>query len=49
MVKFHFTNSKLREKHFSTKQLMGKYQVLNSYGQGQSPLVPMSDTLLVPA
>ena len=28
VVKFHFTNSKLREKHFSTKKLTGKYQIL---------------------
>jgi len=26
-MKFHFTKSKPREKHFSTKKLIGKYQI----------------------
>jgi len=28
VVKFHFTNFKLREKHFTTKTLIAKYQIL---------------------
>jgi len=32
LVKFHFTNLKLREKHFSTKILIGKYQTSKSRG-----------------
>ena len=31
-VKFHFTNSKLRENYFSTKKLTGKYQISKSRG-----------------
>jgi len=27
VVKFHFTNSKLIEKYFSTEQLVGKFQL----------------------
>jgi len=30
MVEFHFTNSKLREKHFSIKRLIGKYRISKS-------------------
>jgi len=30
-VKFHFTNSKLGEKHFSTEKLMGKYQISKAH------------------
>jgi len=33
-VKFYFTNSKLREKHFSTKKLTGKYQISKFRVQG---------------
>jgi len=32
LVKLHFTNSKLRDKNFSTKKLMGKYQISKSTG-----------------
>jgi len=32
MVKFHYNNSKLRDKQFSTKKLIGKYQMLKSMG-----------------
>jgi len=30
VVNFHFTKSKLGEKHFSSKKLIGKYQILKS-------------------
>jgi len=42
VVKFHFTNSKLSEKYFSTKTLIGKYQISNSKGS-KGPLAPPSD------
>jgi len=32
VVKFHYTNSKESDKHFSTKTLIGKYQISNSVG-----------------
>jgi len=32
VMKLHFTNSKLRDKHFSTKKLMGKYQMSKPSG-----------------
>jgi len=32
VVKFHFPNSKLKGKHFHTKNLKGKYQILKSRG-----------------
>ena len=36
VVKFHFTISKLREAHFSTKKVIGKYQTSKSSGAGPS-------------
>jgi len=30
VIKLHFTNSNLREKHFATKKLIGKYQISKS-------------------
>jgi len=33
VVKFHFTNLKPRDKHFSTKKLIGKYQIPKSRGR----------------
>ena len=32
VVKFHYTISKVGDKHFSTKKLIGKYQILKSRG-----------------
>jgi len=40
VVKFHFTYSKLREKLFLAKTLIGKYQI-----QGPRPPLPPSDAL----
>ena len=41
-LKFHFTNSKLRESHFSTKTLTEKDNILRSK-EGLRPLPPSSD------
>ena len=40
-VKFHFTNSKLKETYFSTETLLGKYQISKS--KGACPPAPPSD------
>jgi len=32
VVKFQYTNSKVKEKHFSTKKLLGKYEISNLWG-----------------
>jgi len=39
VVKFHFTNLKQRQKHFSIKTLLGKYQISKS--RGLVPLYPL--------
>ena len=39
---FHFTNSKLKAKHFSTNELIKKYQILKSMGS-KHPLQPLYD------
>jgi len=39
VMKFHFTNSKLREKHFATTKARGKYQILNQGGKSPSALL----------
>jgi len=41
LVKFHFTNSKLAEKHFSTKRLRGKYRISKFRGGPRLPLAPL--------
>jgi len=46
VVKFHFTNSKLREKHFSTQTLIRKYRISQSRGGSYQPLPPSSANLL---
>jgi len=46
MVKFLFTNSKLREKHFSTTTLIGNYQMLKSRGRGL-PCYPLAMAMAV--
>ena len=33
VIKFHFTNAKLRDKHFSTNKLKAKYQISKSRGR----------------
>jgi len=40
-IKFHFTNSTLREKHFSTKMSIRKYHISKSMGPWS--LSPLSD------
>jgi len=37
VVMFHFTNSKLGEKYFSTKKLIGKYRISESRGSKNPP------------
>jgi len=32
VAKFHYTISKVGDKHFSTKKLIGKYQIQNPWG-----------------
>jgi len=33
VVKYHFTNLKLTDKHFSAEKLIGKYQISKSRGR----------------
>ena len=44
VVKFHFTNSKLKEKHFSTKTFIRKYQILQF--RGKDSLQPLTTSML---
>jgi len=44
VMKFYFTNSKLREKHLSTKKIIRVYQISKSRGS-QGPLVPLPTPL----
>ena len=36
-MRFHFTNWKLTEKHFSTKKLIGNYQIKKPMGVSKAP------------
>jgi len=46
VMKFHFSSSKLRGKHFSTEKLMGEYQILKSRGARHPISTPMLERWL---
>ena len=46
-MRFHFTNSKLSEKHFSTEMLIEKYQISKSKGAKAPSALPLRRPLLL--